>query len=216
MCIAILNTKKLISESEFMNCWDNNPDGFGMAWIEKSEIRIFKELINDLLAYDRYKEIRKSNNKPILLHFRIATHGMIDLANCHPFRIDNNTVFAHNGIIDIHTTKTESDTIAFNNQLLKKLPIDFIFDKTFMKLIEMAIGNSKLVFLHASGKFRIANNNLGLWKSENWYSNESFKQSKYIYTDYTKLNEIDESRYNQYYPEYLKTREWHNEKTNNL
>ena len=61
-----------------------------------------------------YKAIKKvSTNEPCIIHFRLATHGSIRRANCHPFYDrDTNTFFAHNGVLNIlpDRDKTDSET----------------------------------------------------------------------------------------------------------
>ena len=56
-----------------------------------------------------------SDDEPCIIHFRLATHGSIKRANCHPFN-RGNVWFAHNGILDIRPERdmTDSET-AFQN-----------------------------------------------------------------------------------------------------
>lgn len=46
-----------------------------------------------------------------IIHFRLATHGSVRTANCHPFR-RGDVFFAHNGILDIRPAgdMTDSET----------------------------------------------------------------------------------------------------------
>lgn len=44
-----------------------------------------------------------------IIHFRLATHGSVKTANCHPFRRDD-VFFAHNGILDIRPTDDMTDS----------------------------------------------------------------------------------------------------------
>lgn len=63
------------------------------------------------LNFDYFVEqLRKRNvNEPCILHFRLATHGSIRKANCHPFRI-NDVCFAHNGILSVQPMKDRTDS----------------------------------------------------------------------------------------------------------
>ncbi len=45
MCIAILNSSSTIDKITFMTCWENNPDGAGIAGIiENNARKILKEM----------------------------------------------------------------------------------------------------------------------------------------------------------------------------
>lgn len=67
------------------------------------------------LSYSSFqKALRKCNEgEPLLIHFRLATHGSVRRANCHPFfDIETNTYFMHNGVlgaIEPNTDKTDSE-----------------------------------------------------------------------------------------------------------
>ena len=64
-------------------------------------------------------------HRDMLVHMRIATHGSVCLENNHPFHIDTQTVFAHNGIMphEFHPpAKSDlSDTRYFNKVFLQSL-----------------------------------------------------------------------------------------------
>lgn len=131
-----------------------------------------------LEAYEPHK------SKQTVLHFRIKTHGLINAENCHPYSIDNNLAFVHNGIIhgvDHTPDDTKSDTWHFNENYLKPLRAK---DKSFFKepaqkkLIEKFLGGSKLIFLNSKGEYEIYNENLGNWNSGCWFSNYSWKPSR--------------------------------------
>lgn len=65
------------------------------------------------LSFDTfYKAIKKvSTNEPCIIHFRLATHGSIRRANCHPFYDrETNTFFAHNGVLNIQPDKDKTDS----------------------------------------------------------------------------------------------------------
>lgn len=42
-----------------------------------------------------------SDDEDCIIHFRLATHGSICRANCHPFSLDG-IYFAHNGVLPIY------------------------------------------------------------------------------------------------------------------
>ena len=59
--------------------------------------------------------------EPVLIHFRMATHGSVKRSNCHPFYdAETETYFMHNGIlsgITVRGDKTDSEC-AFRDLLL--------------------------------------------------------------------------------------------------
>jgi hypothetical protein len=177
MCIIILNKKNIIPEEQFLQSWDNNPDGAGMAYIENGQIIIKKELNDPEKFYLCYLSAREKTTCPILLHFRISTSGKIDRANCHPFLVNKQLAFAHNGIIWHTTDKLSgfSDTMLFNKLILQRLPANFLDRKGIVELIRGYIDSSKLVFLHGTGRYDIINERLGHWSDGNWYSNKTYK-----------------------------------------
>lgn len=179
MCIAILNRVNTLSYKTFKQCWNNNPDGAGLTFFDGKNIQIIKEMKSVKNFYTQYKEIRtKYPTIDIAIHFRIATHGGVNLTNCHPFKVNKQTAFIHNGVISkVDATKEFSDTFIFNETILKKLPPNFVTNETILELLDSYIGYSKLVII--SGKnYAIVNESAGHWNAGNWYSNESYKPRK--------------------------------------
>lgn len=185
MCIIVLNTSGLIGRDILQACADNNPDGMGLMYAVHGEIKVYKELKDFELFYNRYKMIReKYSNINIGLHFRIKTHGEVNLKNVHPFFVNKNLAFMHNGIIDIKGGEQVSDTIIFNEKVLKQLPDGFLTNKGITYLIKESIGWSKLLFMDSDGYYTIINENTGNWKGANWFSNYSYLgYSAYDYGD---------------------------------
>ena len=181
MCIAILNTKKAgrLPKSHIKNSWENNDMGAGLLWNENNKLNVFKTYDYDEYI-DKYNELRDTANiGNIVLHFRIATSGYKGEHNLHPFLVNNNLGFVHNGVIRGLGNKQFSDTYEFND-MLKKFSHDFINCDMTKYFLSEYIGNSKLVFLSADDKYTIINEELGKWSDGNWYSNDSYKQ----YNDY--------------------------------
>jgi glutamine amidotransferase len=199
MCIAILNTKGVINKDTLLTCWNNNPDGAGMIYTtNNNELKIFKEMNDFDRFYSEYKKQRKVNKQSnFVLHFRIATSGKIDLNNCHPFKVNKNLAFVHNGMIDIIPMSSNvSDTFTFNEAIIKNLGSNFLYNEAIIRLIETYIGYSKLVFLNNMNEATIINEELGMWDADNWYSNNTYQSKKEKYTkvtyqkDYYKTGDI--------------------------
>jgi predicted glutamine amidotransferase len=176
MCIAILNTEGTLSKKTLKTCFENNPDGAGFAFSTGSDLVIFKELKKFDLFYSEYRKARQENKGAnFLIHFRIRTHGSVSLNNCHPFKVNRDTCFIHNGMIDISTKGDLSDTYVFNEMILKKLPSDFTTNESILTLLETFIGYSKVVLLNTNNSYVILNESLGHWQGNNWFSNYSYQ-----------------------------------------
>ena len=186
MCIAIMKSEnKKISKASLQRCYDANPDGAGFMFAEDKELHVQKGYFTFKEFYKAYKP---HEDKQVLLHFRIKTHGKIDKTNCHPFLVNNGLGFIHNGIISGYGDDKESDTIAFNNSILKKIVAKHgnmgLFEDPMVELIENVIGYSKLVFLDRHGNYQIMNEEKGHWNNGVWYSNNSYKKPEPLPTKY--------------------------------
>ncbi len=187
MCVAILKTKgNRITKKELTQAWETNPDGAGIAWSDKGKLHVHKSYNSDGSMMESKKFISevvklqtKYLAKNMLIHFRIATQGFgidnqPDVENCHPFAVNKDVVFIHNGMLDTPYSKRISDTRFFNRLYLQKLPFKFsIGNEALRKLIESKIGSSKLVFLDSKGNYDIANEGYGSWEGGNWFSNRN-------------------------------------------
>lgn len=197
MCIAIFKPENCyLTDEHILNSYMNNHHGWGFAVHEKknnkiiivkenSDIEAFKE------KYEKYKYSR------LLLHFRYSSKGDIDDENCHPFTVNENLCFIHNGtIVNVKEwDKTKSDTWHLNEAvfkpLAKKYGNDIFFDPTFKTLIEDCIGFSKLIFMDNFGRVMIYNQNkdsksflcpeTGVWFSNDYYKlSLKEKRKKYV------------------------------------
>lgn len=201
MCIiAIQPLGVKINKQTLKNCWQSNNDGAGLMYIENGKIVVKRELE----SFDKFMKLKKyadSLNTNIVIHFRIATSGGINERNIHPFKINNDLYFCHNGILDIEVPVNSpiNDTQIFNNCFMKGLPSEFQYNDSIMRLIEFTIGErNKFVFFDSLGNFHILNENKGIWDGGAWYSNGSYKNMSSFchYTPnkaWAKLNDENDS-----------------------
>jgi predicted glutamine amidotransferase len=176
MCIAILNPKGQIKDKFIKNSWDNNDQGAGLLYVKKNELHTFKTYEYKTFLSE-YKSLRKDKDvKSIVLHFRIATSGYDKFVNLHPFLINDDLGFVHNGVISGLGDQKHSDTFYFN-EMLKQLPVGFLSNPTIKEFIADYIGHSKLVFLDKDNNHTIIKENLGHWADGNWFSNDSYKKA---------------------------------------
>lgn len=194
MCIAILNAGKRIQKDKLANCWNNNDDGAGILYVADG-VLVSEKFPNESLLdsaknfkrfYERYVDINnKYGDLPMLLHFRIATHGLTP-EYLHPFFVSESVGFVHNGIIDGLGTRDKSDTAEFAELLSNIIiPSAATLDNPFIEesIYRFIEGSSKLIFLDNSGDYRIFNEEVGNWVGENWFSNVSHN-SKPVKYDY--------------------------------
>lgn len=156
-----------------------NPHGMGMCAPSVS----YKGMSFDTF----YKRLQKrSIDEPCLLHFRLATHGSIRMANCHPFYDHNTgTYFMHNGILDVrpHGDMTDSET-AFRDYLAPDIERYGLDSDELKYTISGLIGCSKFAFMQGN-KVRIFGEFLKRYGV--YYSNLRFsyymrpQRTKYVY-----------------------------------
>ena len=215
MCIiAVKKANQPLPEEKIMKTmFKNNSDGAGFCYCLNGDVRIQK----GYMTYEAFAEaLNKVSEKidtyatPMLFHFRIATHGGINPALCHPFPISRNFSeqkqlasytnlgIVHNGIIDISSRDGASDTMTY---IAEKLAKRYKWDKGFYKskkqraVIQSEIGGSKMAFLdHNGGIYTV-----GDFIEDNGilYSNSSYMERDYFfklswedYTDYEQVTPL--------------------------
>ena len=177
MCILIMQPKGLQVPDEYLKeSSKNNPDGAGIAWLDKDTIKTFKSLNQDLVI-SKYKAIvREFPESNIMLHFRIMTHGEVEVKNIHPFFIKENVVMGHNGIINnVDTLKGFTDSYSFG---MKFKELDYK-NTLIQELFNEYINHSKLVYLDKDNYYIIGEDK-GEWNNGIWYSNTSYQPRKIV------------------------------------
>ena len=180
MCLLILKKKDgHIKKESLQTAFNGNRDGVGYSFVRDGGI-VTKKFRKFSKFFKQYESDTLHNSESnFIVHFRLSTHGTNDgTFNVHPFKVSNDLVFAHNGMINkVRADKKLSDTQVFNEDILQGLPTDFLSYKATRDLIGEFIGHSKLVFLNSSNDFTIINEDLGHWADDVWYSNNSYKSA---------------------------------------
>jgi len=190
MCIILAKpASKEVSKETLLECWNSNSDGAGYMYNANGTLRIKKGFFSFDSFYQSYKDSVVGRNRKAVIHFRIKTHGEVNKENCHPFNVNTDVAFAHNGIISNVSTKDNkdfSDTWHFNEKILKPLVTkypDILENPECQMLLDAFIGASKLAFLTAQDKMFIVNHEAGVFDDGVWYSNRSYLPAKvYNYT----------------------------------
>lgn len=191
MCIAIVTKPNtIISDEHLLQSYTSNPDGCGLAWIgHGGRLKTYKTL-----DFERFKKAyadicEKYPESSKLIHFRVKTHGEVDINNCHPFVIDQHHAFIHNGTISMTAPPLNSkfsDTFMFNHHILKNISAnipDWMNQKWVQVMLSKMIDHSKIAVLRADNTVLIVNEHKGHWNTENdtWYSNDTYKQTRVKY-----------------------------------
>ena len=168
MCIIVAHPTgvRLPTEDEIKNCYDSNRNGAGMAFINKEtgQVRIEKGFFDFDKFLARYKSLELSISDPFLLHFRIATQGLVDKGNCHPFpitkripqlrstQIETDIAVTHNGILwSNKNEKKLSDTMEYIRDFLAEECIRQNLRNYAIEQLLLEYGGTynKFAFLHA-------------------------------------------------------------------
>jgi len=186
MCIALYKPANVIMTKKVLKaCFENNPHGAGMAYPSnnKSKVIIDKGFFGFRDFWKKFQKVQY--NRPMLIHFRVATSGVIDKKNCHPWRIDSCHALIHNGVIanKIGLDSEEySDTGLFVNHLLKPAFLkntNFWKTDAFKWTFEKAVGDkNKFAIIDNNGKVVIFNEAEGEWDREVWFSNDTYKNAR--------------------------------------
>ena len=166
MCIAVVDYTG-VTEEWFQAAESENPHGFGMAWTARTGRVIVQRSM--VASWSQYAKARKANrDRPMILHFRLATWGPKTVSQCHPFVIRPDTAFAHNGMFpEYQKNKRMSDTQALAKALRGRDPKA----KAVREYLDyLCKSYNKLVFL-TRGQPIIFGEQHGHWsKNGNWYS----------------------------------------------
>lgn len=156
MCILIVKPKgvHLPDYATLCRCATLNPHGFGFATPNKKPYKT--------LSFDKFIQALNTidESEPMILHFRLATHGSIKASNCHPFRDNKNGLtFAHNGVLNIHTLndKTDSET-AFKLLFVPAYEKFGLKSNNFNNAVNVVRGGSKFAFLTDKGEIKTFGN----------------------------------------------------------
>lgn len=181
MCIIIYQPcGEEVKKTVLKKCWNSNRDGAGFMFCHDRKVVIRKGFFDFDAFYKayRYELKHRAKKSHVVIHLRYATHGKVDKANCHPFRINNSAAFVHNGVIknlDVPKSSIDSDTRIFNRDVLKNLPKKWWENESVLELLSGYIGKSKIVVMSKDGAVTLINEHLGIWDGPIWFSNTYYK-----------------------------------------
>lgn len=201
MCVILVKERgiELPTKDILESCWKRNPDGAGFMFNDCDKVVIMKGFMTFEEFYLRLQtanEFYHLKEKGLVIHFRIATSGLKDKGNCHPYPISNDNLdlrksfittelgIAHNGIIRSYNGKNNilNDTQLFiKNDLFELNSLDKKYYKNviFQSMIERLIDGSRLVFLNKKGE---------IIKLGNWFHNGNYYFSNLNHVSKNTLN----------------------------
>ena len=180
MCIAIYKPADgKISRERLFEAYNANPDGWGVMWSDKDSVECLKGCYDFNSFYSLFRLLENAK-KDVVVHFRTASSGSISNEKCHPFYVNKDLAFVENGNLyeysDCFADKWKDDRTdiqRFNDEVLQKLPVNFLYKPTIRKRLEdYCKGNqTKMVFMDSYGRVAIVNEEAGEWSNGCWYSN---------------------------------------------
>lgn len=221
MCVIAVKPAgvKLPATQTIENMWYNNSDGAGFMYATGGTVHIekgFMTLKDFKAALKRLKKSIDVINTPMVMHFRITTHGETSPGNCHPFPVSEKLPLltmtkiktplgvAHNGVIDIKPSRKDiSDTMEYiMSQLapLHQLKKDFYRLPAGKKLIYNFI-KSKMVFLDGAGRIETVGEFV-TGEDGLLYSNNSYK-ARTVYYDWDIWENYSLQWYESEYGKYM-------------
>lgn len=176
MCILIHHPANVSFSDALLNdFYSHNSDGFGAMYSEGGKLVVVKTLGKPQEINALYKDALKG--RECIIHYRMKTHGDIDMDNCHPYKVTDDIWMAHNGILSMGNPvdKSKSDTWHFIKYMLRPAleanPM-LIFDADYQLYLEDMIGASnKFAFMHSSGESVVINYDAGVEHEGAWLSN---------------------------------------------
>ena len=183
MCIICYSPAgSTITEDQLKNSNRSNPDGFGWA-VRTPQGIVRGHSMNPNEAIDGFMDLRsRYPDFDAMYHARIATHGKVNLSNCHPFIVgDDRTVLTHNGMLDIVPAKGDdrSDTKVFAEDVLTRKGLGILDRASSFRKIQKWMSGSKMVIMTDREDMLkdtyILNEEDGVWDDGLWFSNSSYK-----------------------------------------
>lgn len=227
MCIIVAKRRGVAMPSmeTMYNCFVNNDDGAGYMYNHEGKVygrkgfMTFEDFRDDLIAVEQ--QVGSFEDKGVVLHFRIGTHGTNNQENTHPFpltsdykqmkelRWESNQGFAHNGIItatsrhvDVNK-KNVSDTMVFNKYYISPVSrhVDLSKDIDLLDMFKL-LSNGKLAFLNGKGVISTCGDFVE--REGILYSNYTFNM--YVYSGYSIYSspwDDDYDTYNDWKDDYI-------------
>lgn len=227
MCIIVYKPTGIENPSwaTLHNCFDYNSDGAGFMYAENNKVYIKKGFMTWNSFKKAFKPFKNRTDLPLVIHFRITTHGGTEKGLCHPFPLTSNVAelksttsvadvgIAHNGFISMtsYAKNGASDTSEFVRKYANVIIThpQWYVNPNANKCLAEIIG-SKMLVLSNDGHGEVVGDG---WSEENGvlFSNTSYKSYRYLTSKYNssyKYRSYDSSFYEGFDPSYCRL--WQN------
>lgn len=176
MCIIIAGFMgQKVPIENLKQSWLHNPDGAGMCYVKDGALVIEKGFMKFKQFYERYSKVYSTSNT--LIHFRIASKGIVNKENTHPFYTHSGKVaIAHNGTIPSLSERNalKSDT-ALLADILGSLSVSWYTNSGICELLRKVI-KSKLAIMDEKGNIYFLEDSDFKKDGNAYYSNDSYKK----------------------------------------
>jgi len=176
MCLMIWQPAEThFSYSDIEDFYFHNPDGMGVMYIEDSRVIVHKSLPrNPAEAWTFYLD--QAYGRDCAIHFRMRTHGDIDMGNCHPYHVTENVYLMHNGVLHTGNEKdrTKSDTWHYIQDFLRpqiEAAPGLIYNQAWQNTIGGHIGHGNRFIIMSPDGHVIINKHHGVEYMGAWMSN---------------------------------------------
>lgn len=177
MCLLVQQYANTQFSDDFVtDVYNKNRDGIGVMYADGGRIIVHKYLPKseaDFLKF--YRD--NIDGRDCVWHARMQTHGDIDLANCHPYKVTDHIWMAHNGILSSGNDNDESksDTWHFIHNVIEPVLThdpDRLMRPEYQAFLGDLIGSTnKFGFMTSSGTAVIVNRAAGVTYQGAWLSN---------------------------------------------
>lgn len=183
MCLIITGASNKIREtllytnSLLDDIYESNSDGVGIMYANKRGLKVVKKICRSIHELYNFISNMPDDDRNMAIHFRMKTHGDIDLFNCHPYSVvEEEVAMMHNGILDTGNKKdpSKSDTWHFIQDYLVDTVIEapaVVHANGFREMVGEFIGNNRFVFMDKHGTMSHVNFHQGIEHDGMWFSN---------------------------------------------
>lgn len=166
---SVLTTTPLLLES----LYEHNSDGLGIMYATSKGLKVIKKLPKNVAEARQLINAMPSDDRQLAMHWRMRTHGHIDMANCHPYEVSPTTQLMHNGVLHTGNGKdtSRSDTYHFIQDYLSSITDDTLHNEQFQLILGDMIGNNRFAIMSEDGRLSVVNKQQGVEFENVWFSN---------------------------------------------
>jgi len=170
---ALLNTNAMLDV-----IFRKNGDGVGAMYPNNDgTLAMPKALPKTLGECNAFIAALPDDERTLALHFRMKTHGDIDLDNCHPYPVIDGVALMHNGVLRHGNDgdKTKSDTWHYVAKIVRPMLEANAKLFTLAPIAQLMAndigGNNKFAIMDKDGELVVLNKSAGIEHAGIWFSN---------------------------------------------